>query len=113
MFVYVAIFAVLVGLWLFALVDAVRVPAHVWKSTGRDKVSWIIAIVIVWFGAPLVYVSMIRPSLREEQRLNPHRVAPASRPPVDLRGGLLKCKACGFTSNPLEATECRNCGAPI
>ena len=107
MLLYVAIAAGLLALYLFALIDAVRIPSPVWAATGRSKSAWVLALAFGVFAASVVYLLMVRGSLRAEQA-NPATVP--ARPPADLGGGIVRCGSCGFNSNPAGALSCRNCG---
>lgn len=106
MFLYVAVALVLAGLYLFALIDAARVPAGVWRATGRSKTAWVVVLAVGVLAASAVYLLVVRRSLRAELA-DP---APAPAPPPDLSGGVVKCESCGFASNAVGSFSCRNCG---
>jgi hypothetical protein len=111
-FVYVVIICAYVALWLFAIVDAVRIPESTWTATGRSKIAWVVVLVVLNF-ACLVYVILIRRSLHDAQRATAISAAVRSERAVDLSSGVTKCASCGFTSNPVGAIKCRSCGAAM
>jgi hypothetical protein len=51
-------------LWVWALVDAVRINDRVWADAAQNKVVWVIVIVFLhWFGA-ILYFLIARPPLK-------------------------------------------------
>jgi hypothetical protein len=63
---FIALFAVAIAgfvFWIYALVDAIRWPDHVYKAAGSDKVIWIVVVAVVgWIGG-LIYWFVIRNKL--------------------------------------------------
>jgi Protein of unknown function (DUF2510)/Phospholipase_D-nuclease N-terminal len=49
--------------WIYALVDAIRWPDHLYNAAGSDKVAWILVVALAnWIGG-LVYWFVIRNKL--------------------------------------------------
>lgn len=113
MFVYIVIIAALVALELFAIVDAVRTPAATWTASGRNKTAWVIALVVISFGASVVYLAMVRPRLRDTQAQEAQQRTVRAGRAQELVGGVATCRSCGFSSNPSGAVTCRSCGSSM
>jgi hypothetical protein len=64
--VFLLIFAVAIAgfvFWIWALVDAIRWPDHVYKAAGSEKVVWVLVVGLVgWIGG-LIYWFVIRDKL--------------------------------------------------
>ncbi len=50
------------AVWLWGLVDALRISAQRWATAGQNKMRWVIVIVLVGVLGSLVYVVIPRPS---------------------------------------------------
>lgn len=61
----VAVTALTFGLFIFALVDAIRRPASAWRAAGSSKPLWIFLILILQFFGALAYLAGVRPRLRQ------------------------------------------------
>lgn len=58
--------ALAIGLWwLLMLVDALRVPQHVWKAAGQSQLVYVLLMVVVGVLGTIVYVAIARPQLRD------------------------------------------------
>ncbi|WP_019145083.1 hypothetical protein [Aeromicrobium massiliense] len=58
--------ALAIGLWwLLMLVDALRVPQHVWKAAGQSQLIYVLLMVVVGVLGTIVYVAIARPQLRD------------------------------------------------
>ncbi|MGN6251122.1 MAG: PLDc N-terminal domain-containing protein [Marmoricola sp.] len=58
---------VMTAVWLFALVEALRVTDPVWERAGQSKLVWVVVVVLTgWLGA-LLYALIARPALRRVQ----------------------------------------------
>lgn len=113
MFVFVAVFVALIGLWLFAFVDAAGIPATTWTASGRNKTAWMIALLIVSIGASVVYVAVVRRQLRDAQAQEARERTVRAERAQELAGGVVTCRSCGFSSNPAGAVTCRSCGSSM
>lgn len=47
------------------LVDALRVPQHVWKAAGQNQLIYVLLMVVVGVLGTIVYVAIARPQLRD------------------------------------------------
>jgi hypothetical protein len=59
----IVIVVALLGLFLWALIDAVSRPEEQWRSAGESKWVWIILILVLQFIGPLAYLLWIRRKL--------------------------------------------------
>jgi uncharacterized RDD family membrane protein YckC len=51
------------AIWVWSLVDAVRIPDQRWDAAGENKVLWVILIVVLGLLGSLLYVLMPRKKL--------------------------------------------------
>lgn len=54
---------VLAAIWIWSLVDALRIPDQRWAAAGQNKVLWSILIVLLGLLGSLLYVLMPRKAL--------------------------------------------------
>ena len=71
--VFAVVSLVCTGLWIWSLVDALRITDPQWDAAGQSKVLWVILIAVLGILGSILYVLMARPAL--------------TRPPA-LGGGL-------------------------
>lgn len=64
LFAILAVGLVLTGVWLWSLVDALRIDDRFWYSAGHSKILWVLVIVLLGILGSLLYVVMPRPALR-------------------------------------------------
>lgn len=120
MLMYLAVFAVIIGLWWFVLIDAARVPGRIWEETGRNKAMWLFLLIVIPVGGVVVYLALVRRDLHREWAAFKKSIRRAPAPPT-VSTGMTTCPACGFTSNSAYVevptagsdaapiTRCRNC----
>lgn len=109
MLLYIVIALAFLGLYLFALIDAIRTPEAVWREAGRNKTLWVVVLALGSCAASLVYLLMTRRVLRDAAQDMP--AEPQLRPMAT--GHLRRCGRCGFSSNTAAATNCASCGQPL
>jgi len=85
---FLLIFAVVTAgfvFWIYALVDSIRWPDHVYKAAGSDKVLWVVVVGLVgWIGG-IIYWFVIRDKL----------VALQNQPNPYYQGGYYQAPAWG------------------
>ena len=54
-----------IGVWLWALIDAIGKPRDLWDEAGQSKPLWIILLLLlnVFFLSTILYFAMVRPQL--------------------------------------------------
>jgi hypothetical protein len=58
---------VMLAVWIWSLVDALRFSDQRWVTAGQSKVLWVILIVLLGLLGSLLYVVVARPAvLRQE-----------------------------------------------
>jgi hypothetical protein len=55
---------VLAGLWVWSLVDALRIRDQVWDAAGQNKVLWVLLIVLLGLLGSVLYLFIPKPALR-------------------------------------------------
>jgi hypothetical protein len=53
----------LAALWIWSLVDALRISDQRWAAAGQNKVLWLVLIVLLGLLGSLLYVLMPRKAL--------------------------------------------------
>lgn len=48
------------AIWVWSLVDALRIPDQRWAAAGENKVLWVVLIVVLGLLGSLLYVLMPR-----------------------------------------------------
>lgn len=61
--VFGVVVLVTTGLWIWSLVDALRITDQQWDAAGQNKVMWVILIAVLGLLGSLLYVVMARPAL--------------------------------------------------
>lgn len=65
---FLLIMAVSIGglaFWIVALVDCVRVPDHVYRAAGNEKVTWVLVVALAgWIGG-LIYWFSVRGRIKQ------------------------------------------------
>jgi hypothetical protein len=59
-----AVIGLVMFLWLWALIDAVRISDQVWGAADQSKILWVILIVLLGLLGSLLYVVIPGPALR-------------------------------------------------
>ncbi len=85
MLVYVLIAVACGALWLFALIDAIRVPERAWARTGRNKTVWV--VLLVSFAGTVVYLTLVRRSIHAAERHIQKKASAAERRFQKVRDG--------------------------
>lgn len=49
--------------WVWALADSLRRPAHQWTAAGQSQVVWVLVIVVANLIGSLLYLIIARPML--------------------------------------------------
>jgi hypothetical protein len=63
-FLVFAVLAVVVtALWIWSLVDALRISDATWDAAGQNKVLWAILIALLGILGSVLYLFMARPAL--------------------------------------------------
>lgn len=52
------------GLWLWSLVDALRIKDQIWDAAGQNKLVWTFVIILLNLLGSILYVALARPPLR-------------------------------------------------
>jgi Protein of unknown function (DUF2510) len=110
--VFFLLFAVTIAgfvFWVYALVDSIRWPDHVYKAAGSEKVLWVIIVGLAgWIGG-LIYWFVIRDKLVTFQNQpNPYQagyyqqgyVQAPPRGPLDARPADAIGPAAGWYPDP-------------
>jgi hypothetical protein len=61
--IFLAVGAVLTALWLWSLVDALRISDQRWSTAGQSKLLWVLLIVVLGVVGSVLYVAIPRPAL--------------------------------------------------
>lgn len=61
---YVVLFATMIVLFIWGLIDCLRYPDQAWDAVGQQKIVWILVIVLVGCLGPLLYFFIPRPKLK-------------------------------------------------
>jgi hypothetical protein len=56
---------VLTALWVWSLVDALRIRDRVWDAAGQNKVLWVLLIVLLGLLGSVLYLFIPKPELRK------------------------------------------------
>jgi Protein of unknown function (DUF2510)/Phospholipase_D-nuclease N-terminal len=68
---FIAIMVISIGglvFWIYALVDAIKWPDHIYKAARSDKLVWILVVALAgWIGA-LIYWFVIRGKLVDAEQ---------------------------------------------
>ncbi len=83
-FVVVLTLVLVAGLYLYAIVDALRTRASLWQAAGISKPLWIVLLVVVVGVASVIYLRRIRPRLFAAAPLVPEADRRARRTPPQL-----------------------------
>jgi uncharacterized RDD family membrane protein YckC len=59
----IVLFLVAAAIWIWSLVDALRIPDQRWTAAGENKILWVILIVVLGLLGSLLYVLMPRKKL--------------------------------------------------
>lgn len=59
----VSVGLVMAAIWIWSLVDALRISDQRWVTAGQNKVLWVILIVLLGVLGSLLYVAIPRPAL--------------------------------------------------
>lgn len=51
------------AIWVWALADSLRRPAHQWTAAGQSQVVWVLVIVVANLIGSLLYLVIARPML--------------------------------------------------
>ena len=113
MLLYIVIALAFLGLYLFALIDAIRTPEAVWREAGRNKTLWVVVLALGSCAASVVYLLMTRRVLRDTAKDMPAAPQPRPQSPAVAIGPLRRCEHCGFATVDAAATSCRSCGQPL
>ncbi len=54
------------GLWVMALVDALKRPATEWETAGQNQIVWVAVILFASFLGALIYWLVARPQLEAQ-----------------------------------------------
>lgn len=57
---YIVLVLVAAAIWIWSLVDALRIPDQRWSAAGENKILWVILIVVLGLLGSLLYVLMPR-----------------------------------------------------
>lgn len=61
--VFALVALVTTALWIWSLVDALRITDQRWEAAGQNKLMWVVLIAVLGLLGSLLYVVMARPSL--------------------------------------------------
>lgn len=64
----IVVLVLLFGLWLWALVDALRFDDEVWRAARQTKPLMVALIVVLGFLGALLYAAIARPALSRARR---------------------------------------------
>lgn len=64
------------ALWIWALVDVVRLPEHAFRAVGREKTSWVLVVVLAQAIGALVWLFGARKEVRAAYDAQPFPPAP-------------------------------------
>ncbi len=84
--VYVVVALAFAAVWLFALVDAIRVRELAWAQSGRNKTVWVV-LLAVSVAATFVYLALVRRSVHAAERHIQKQADAAERRVQRVRGG--------------------------
>lgn len=59
----IVLFLVMAALWIWSLVDALRIPDQRWSTTGENKILWVVLIVVLGILGSILYVLIPRKRL--------------------------------------------------
>lgn len=59
------------ALWVWAIAEAARTPAVVWREAGQNKVVWLGVIVVLGLLGTFAYVAVARPMLARARAASP------------------------------------------
>lgn len=70
------------ALWIWAIVDVARTPDHAFGMTGREKVNWILVVVLVQIIGALIWrFSSARDQIKAAAAANPYAPPMLGPPP--------------------------------
>ena len=61
--VFLGVGAVVTALWIWSLVDALRISDRRWATAGQSKLLWVLLIVFLGVVGSALYVAIPRPAL--------------------------------------------------
>jgi hypothetical protein len=56
------------ALWVWSLVDALRITEDRWVMAGQSKILWVVLIAVLGLLGSILYVAMARPALGRTSR---------------------------------------------
>jgi uncharacterized RDD family membrane protein YckC len=59
----IVLFLLAAAIWIWSLVDALRIPDQRWTGAGENKILWVILIVVLGLLGSLLYALMPRKKL--------------------------------------------------
>lgn len=59
----IVLFLVMAALWIWSLVDALRIPDQRWSAAGENKILWVVLIVVLGILGSILYVLIPRKRL--------------------------------------------------
>jgi hypothetical protein len=63
--IILGLWVVIVGVWLFGVLDAIRQPAAAWQRVGRSKAVWVLFMLFCGQAvAAVYYLAVIRRQMR-------------------------------------------------
>jgi hypothetical protein len=62
--VVLAVVCIGAALWLWSLVDALRVSDQTWNTAGQSKLMWVVVIILLGLLGSALYVAIARPALK-------------------------------------------------
>jgi hypothetical protein len=60
------------ALWIWALVDVVKLPDHAYRAAGKEKVTWILVVALVGFVGAIIWWLAARKDVHTALAANPY-----------------------------------------
>jgi len=129
--VLLCVFAALLGVWIWGLVDAAKRPEWAYVDAGANKTLWVVLVAVLGWVLAIVYLAAIRPGVRAAEERGPRYgygpyaqgawmpppPGPGTPPPSwqPGPGGGAAPRACAACGSPSHAADgfCRACGARL
>lgn len=54
-------------LWIYGLVDALRIPDPIWDAAGQNKILYVVLMAVVGLLGTILYFAIARPPLKRAQ----------------------------------------------